>query len=311
VKIVHIRNIANTHRFVLAQRALGHDSQVWSTGHPERKLNKFPVQDNNPWTDPVRWNLWMLSRLKKLREFDVLHLHGGIWRSQVFYKLMKLPPIAIHYHGTELRMAVGHNYQELAKAKFVSTPDQLRWVPDAIWLPQPIELPATVTYRTNNEKPVFSHFYIRDNTKRTHKIIEMFGKAFGPLQHLPWPNADNYVAKDAELWTYHGVPPEQVLSVMHNSDVIFDQMTFYKVYGAVSAEAMAYGKPTLVPIDRSLYPEDCAVMSPSVSTLRSLARDPRLRERVGRQGRAYVERVHDMRKVAQLTIKAYEEALEA
>ena len=292
----------------MAQREYGHDVEVWSTGHPERKLNKFPIDDNNPYTDPARLNLWMMSRLKKLRDFDFLHLHGGIWRSQIFYKMFKriLPSIALHFHGTELRMAVGHHYQDIAKVKFVSTPDQKRWVPDAIWLPQPVKLPPIPTFKTENEKPVFSHFYIRENTKRTHKVVEMFDKAFGPLQHLPWPYADFYIGKEAELQTYHGIAPEQVLSIMQKSDVIFDQMTFYQVYGAVSAEAMAYGKPTLVPIDQSLYPSDCPVIIPSVERLRLLADSASVRERYGRQGRAYAERVHDMYKVAKLTIEAYE-----
>jgi len=296
----------------MAQRALGHDVELWSTGHPERKLNQFPVNDNNPYTDPARWNLWMLSRLKKLHDFDVLHLHGGIWKSQIFYKLFKqvLPPIAIHYHGTELRMAVGHNYQELVKVKFVSTPDQKRWVPDAIWLPQPVELPPTPTYKTENERPVFSHFFIRENTKRTHKVIEMFGKAFGPLEHeIGIPGIQSYIGRDAELRVHHGISPAEVLAIMQKSDVVFDQMTFYKVYGAVSAEAMAYGKPTLVPIDQALYPKDCPVIIPTVERLQLLASSASVRERYGRQGRAYAERVHDMNRVARLTIESYEEAL--
>jgi len=322
MKIVHIRNIANTHRFVTAQRELGHDVEVWSTGHPERKLNKFPVDDNNPWTDPARWNLWMLSRWKKLREFDVLHVHGGFRRSQIVYKFLK-PLIATHYHGTEVRMAVGHHYQDIAKVHFISTPDQARWVPDGIWLPQPVQLPPTLTYKSENEKPVFAHFFIRENTKRTHKVVEMFKKAFGPLvetrqethqgsstvsdqMYEKGQGMRSYVGREAELRTYHGIPPEQVLSIMQQSDVIFDQMTFYRVYGAVSAEAMAYGKPTLVPIDQALYPRDCPVIIPTVERLQLLASSASVRERYGRQGRTYAERVHDMYKVAKLTIEAYE-----
>ena len=325
MKILHLRNIANTHRFVMAQRALGHEVEVWSTGHPERKLNKFPVQDNNPYTDPPRWNLWMLSRLKKLRKFDIIHLHGGIWRSQIFYKMFErsLPPIAIHYHGTELRMAVGHHYQDIARVQFISTPDQSRWVPEGIWLPQPVQLPPTPTYKTENAKPVFAHFFIRENTKRTHKVVEMFNKAFGPLRtqeeiiiqasaavyeqmYKKGQGMRSYGGRDAELRTYHGIPPEQVLSIMQQADIVFDQMTFYKVYGAVSAEAMAYGKPTLVPIDQALYPKDCPVIIPTVERLQLLASSESVRESYGRQGRAYAERVHDMNKVAKLTIEAYE-----
>jgi hypothetical protein len=168
---------------------------------------------------------------------------------------------------------------------------------------------VTPSYKTENEKPLFSHFFIRENTKRTHKIIEMFSKAFGPLRREIDGPQESYVGQDAELRTYHSVPPEQVLSIMQNSDVVFDQMTFYQVYGAVSAEAMAYGKPTLVPIDQALYPRDCPVIVPTIERLRLLASSASVRERYGRQGREYAERVHDMRKVAQLTIKAYEEFL--
>ena len=220
-------------------------------------------------------------------------------------------------------MAVGHHYQDIAKVHFISTPDQARWVPDGIWLPQPVQLPPTLTYKSENEKPVFAHFFIRENTKRTHKVVEMFKKAFGPLvetrqethqgsstvsdqMYEKGQGMRSYVGREAELRTYHGIPPEQVLSIMQQSDVIFDQMTFYRVYGAVSAEAMAYGKPTLVPIDQALYPRDCPVIIPTVERLQLLASSASVRERYGRQGRTYAERVHDMYKVAKLTIEAYE-----
>ena len=308
MRILHLRNIANTHNLVTAQRALGHDVELWSTGHPERKLNKFPVDDNNPYTDPVRWNLWMLSRLKKLQDFDVLHVHGGIWRSWLMYKFIKTP-LAIHYHGTELRMAVGHYYRDIAKIRFISTPDDLRWIPDGIWLPQPIEIPPEPVYETQNERPVFVHFYLRDNTKRTPKIIEMFNDAFGPLEYKSHGPEQIYTGKDAELRIYHAIPPTEVLRIMCAADVVFDQMTFYRVYGAVSAEAMANGKPTLVPIDRALFPSDCPVIVPSVPKLMELAYDADARIQYGRMGRAYVERVHDRNVVAKKAIDAYEEYL--
>jgi len=288
----------------MAQRALGHDVELWSTGHPERKLNKFPVDDNNPYTDPVRWNLWMLSRWKKLQTFDVLHVHGGFWRSQVLYKLAKTP-IAVHYHGSDLRLAVGHYYSDIAKIRFISTPDDRRWIPDGIWLPQPVEIPPVPVYETENKRPVFVHFYIREGTKRTVQVIKMFNEAFGPLQHKDNGQEQVYIGKDAELRIYHAILPAQVLSIMQHADVVFDQMTLYGVYGAVSAEAMAYGKPALVPIDRALYPPDCPVLTPSVLKLRELAYDASARRHYGQMGRAYAERVHDMHVVARKTIDAY------
>ena len=305
MRILHIRNIANYGwQLAQAQRRLGHDAVVWAQG---ASLYGFPCDDTIASSDPVRWNLSMLRRWSLIRDFDVVHIHGGIWPTQVAFRLMKNFK-AVHYHGSETRSGKGMSWQSIADVKFISTPDLQRYHPDAIWAPQPIDLPELGEH-FEHDVPMFAHF-VRGNQKGTPQVIEMFSRAFGPLQHLylEFPQGgrkDFYIGEKAELWVFEGIPHDGVEQVIKAADVVFDQISPYGIYGYVSVEAMAHERPVLATLNRALYPSDCPVVYPRVTKLMELARDMDTRLRYGELGRAYVERVHDSSVVAQRVLDAY------
>ena len=302
MRICHIKNVAGyASRLAQAQRALGHEAIVLAHEHPFG----FPYDVLMP--SGLKWNLWMLKRWKWLREFDVLHIHGGIWPGQVFYPLFKdltgMRTI-VHFHGGETRTGKGLHWLRVADNVFYTPPDLQAWHPKGTWMPQPIDVPPEPAEWFEHERPMFVHFTTNEQNKGTTRVIDMFFTAFGPLQHsyLDFPTGgrkDFYIGKDVELWVLRGIPYDHVESVIRRADVVFDQIAPYGIYGYVAVEAMALGKPVLSPINRELYPTACPVIYPHVTKLMELAHDESGRRHYGALGRAYVERVHAAPVVAQ------------
>ena len=88
MRIAHINNIANVAwRLAEAQRRLGHEAVVFSVRDNPFQF-PFDVRVENA-EGPLFWNAAMLRRTKLFASFDVLHVHGGIWVSQVFYPLFR------------------------------------------------------------------------------------------------------------------------------------------------------------------------------------------------------------------------------
>src|SRR5436309_11256206 len=110
MRIAHINNIANVAwRLAEAQRRLGHEAVVFSVRDNPFQF-PFDVRVENA-DGPLFWNAAMLRRTKLFASFDVLHVHGGIWVSQVFYPLFRrvfpTKVLAVHYHGSETRTGKG------------------------------------------------------------------------------------------------------------------------------------------------------------------------------------------------------------
>ena len=305
MRILHLKNVAGyASRLAQAQRQLGHDAVVWSRG----ETYGFPYDTLMP--SGPQWNLWMLRRWTQLHNFDVLHIHGGIYRGEVFYPLFKrLTEIRtiVHYHGTESRLGGGLYHRKVADKVFFTPPDLWTYHPGGMWIPQPIDLPEPVE-TFEHDVPMFAHF--AGTSKGTSLVIEMFNRTFGPLRHtrLDFPQGghkDFYIGNDAGLWVLTGIPYNGVLQVMKRADVVFDQIAPFGIYGYVAVEAMALGRPVLATVDRSLYPSDCPVIYPRETKLMELAHDAASREHYCKLGRAYAERVHEASVVARLVLDAY------
>jgi glycosyltransferase involved in cell wall biosynthesis len=103
------------------------------------------------------------------------------------------------------------------------------------------------------------------------------------------------------------------------ADVVLDQFTF-GTFGGIAPEAMACERPVVMAFDRALH-DWCFPVPPPIidardertaaEALRRLAADPGERARVGREGRAWVERHHGWRLVAERQRAIYDELLGA
>ena len=311
MRIAHFpQNPANhAWRLAVAQRKLGHEVIVYSRLKADATYGYTSDIYVHPRYDPFHFNLDMLKRHKELQSFDIIHNHGGIWKSQLAYYLVRKPKLFIEYHGTDARDGKGLYHQRLASGFFYSTPDLRAKVPrESIWLPHPIEL-QPLPKPVENERSLFVHFV--STPKGTEKFISLFHDAFGKSKTSSTEDEERYVAEDAELRIYTRIPQARVFEIMQQADVVLDRWNGYGIYGFVSVEAMAFGKPVVADVNRFLYPRNCPVVPPDVGLLRALAWDADAREMLSIDGRAYVKQTHEASIVAKQSIDAFERALDS
>lgn len=126
--------------------------------------------------------------------------------------------------------------------------------------------------------------------------------------------------ENVELILIEKIPHDQVKALFTSADLFVDQL-LAGWYGGVAVELMALGKPVVAYIrqeDLHFIPAEMKADLPIISAdtttlkevLRDLIRDPDRRKRVGEQSRAFVEKWHHPRVVAQMTTTAYRQALE-
>jgi glycosyltransferase involved in cell wall biosynthesis len=119
-----------------------------------------------------------------------------------------------------------------------------------------------------------------------------------------------------DLDVVHGVPNAEARARYRRADIVVDQM-HYLWHGVFTIEAMAYGKPVVTHLDESAVrqteeafgievPIVRATPETLVEALRPLVESFEDRRRLGEASRSYVERVHDVDKVADRLIEIYD-----
>ena len=108
-----------------------------------------------------------------------------------------------------------------------------------------------------------------------------------------------------------GTSHAETLRICATADVIVDQLRL-GIHGVFALEGMAMGKPVLLhirPDIRETYPSDLPLVQADPdsfeSVLTRLLEDGAERHRLGRAGRAYVERVHDLSVVGPRLAEVY------
>jgi len=175
-------------------------------------------------------------------------------------------------------------------------PDLRHWLPGSRFLPyanvDPGELAATPV--PERDELVVAHGPTNREVKGTAHVIAAI-------------DALRAEGVRVRLDLVEGVPRSQALARFGAADVIVDQLRL-GWYGGLAVEGMALGRPVLASIregDPADNPFGAAL--PVVRTgaerlrddLRALLADPERRVRLGAEGRAFVERHHDPRAVAQ------------
>ena len=168
------------------------------------------------------------------------------------------------------------------------------------------KLAAAKVYYAANYADFISDWMVTYDPRKTPSMVPFI---LWPKQreYIQWLS-DRYAAKEAELRVFTMVPQERVFAAMQQADVVLDRWNQYGIYGYVSVEAMAFGKPVIADIDPLLYPEDCPVLYPTADTLKLMMHED-ARKFAGQLGRKYAERVHESSVVAKKSIDAFEAAL--
>lgn len=196
--------------------------------------------------------------------------------------------------------------REYGKGIFVSTPDLLEFVPEAIWLPQPINLGklSKKTAQFNAKKSTIPraikilHSPSSMQIKGTQFIIETIDK----LTREGY-NIDLVVCKNKSN--------EEVLNSILSTDIVIDQL-YVGAYGKYSVEAMALGKPVICYLRDDLkkhYHSDLPIISATIDniyhTLKDLINNRESWEEIGAKGKRYTEKFHCHLKLSRQLLSYY------
>jgi glycosyltransferase involved in cell wall biosynthesis len=277
-------------RLVVFERGRLHHEADWSldrTGSlPRRLVQQF------------------LAFARLAPQTDVFHFYFGLTLvpKSVQFPLLRLlrRKSIFHYLGSDIR---GKEPEELAygkraDAEIVGSYDALRWVPEARVVPPGLDLrPFTPTPPSERPRPLVVHAPSNREKKGTRSVIEACAR-------LP-----------VDLDVVEGVPHEEARERYARADIVVDQLNA-GWHGVFALEAMALGKPVLSylksdVVERSA--EGFGVRLPIVATtketladdLRPLVEQPALRRELGARSRAYVEKVHDIDRVADRLLDIY------
>jgi glycosyltransferase involved in cell wall biosynthesis len=206
----------------------------------------------------------------------------------------------MHYLGSDIR---GKTPSELAfgkkaDAEVVGSYDAIRWVPEADVIPPGIDVKAIdPAPPSDRARPVILHAPSSRRRKGTEHVI-------AACEGL-----------DAELVLVEGLHHDQAFERYREADIVVDQLNA-GWYGLFAIECMALGKPVVAFLhdEAARRTEDAlGTRVPIVSAtkddlrirLEPLVASAAERRRIGAESRAYVERVHDLDRVADRLLALY------
>ena len=160
MKILHLNNPAQVAtNLVKAQKILGLDATLVVTSTKGWHKN-FDYDLSNINTKSITGKIDIGKKLYDLiRECDILHYHGQAvsngYRDLLMWSGIMDKPVVLHHHGSEIR---DKDYPKLindfVRHRYVSTPDLLEFVPDAEWLPNPVDI-ANLEYSKSEISSTF------------------------------------------------------------------------------------------------------------------------------------------------------------
>jgi glycosyltransferase involved in cell wall biosynthesis len=277
-------------RLVVFERGTLHHEADWSLDRRGNLVRRLAAQ--------------FAAFAKLAPETDIFHFYFGLTlipKSIQFPLLRALRKKSVfHYLGSDIR---GKSRDELAfgkraNAEIVGSYDAIRWVPEAHVIPPGLDLrPFTPAPPSDRARPLVVHAPSNREKKGTRFVIEA-------CEQLP-----------VDLDIVEGVPQEIARARYARADIVVDQLNA-GWHGVFALESMALGKPVvsyLKPdvVERSAegfgvrVPIVTATKETLVDVLRPLVDQPGLRRELGAAGRSYVERVHDIARVADRLIDVY------
>ena len=277
-------------RLVVFERCRLHPEADWSLdrrgGLPRRLLTQSAA----------------LARL--LPHTDVFHFYFGL---TLVPKSVQFPILratrkksVFHFLGSDIRGKTPAElaYGRRADAQIVGSYDAIRWVPEAQVVPPGLDLaPFTPRPPSDSPRPLVVHAPSNRTKKGTQHVIDACAQ-------LP-----------VELDLVEGVPHDEARERYARADIVVDQLGA-GWHGVFAIEAMALGKPVLGYLKADVVARSAEAFGVSVpivpatadtlvEALRPLVESPALRREIGAAGRAYVEQVHDIDRVADRLLDIY------
>jgi glycosyltransferase involved in cell wall biosynthesis len=273
-------------------------------------FNRSPLHPEADWSLdrkgglPRRLTTQFAALARLLPKTDVFHFYFGLG---LVPKSVQFPILratgrksVLHFLGTDIR---GKSPEELAyagraDARIVGSYPARRWVADAHVVPPGLDL-AQFTPRppSDSRRPLVVHAPSNRVKKGTQHVIDACAQ-------LP-----------VDLEIVEGLPHLEARERYERADIVVDQFNS-GWHGVFSLEAMALGKPVVARLEPEMVERSAegfgarvpiVPASPEtlVEVLRPLVESPGLRREVGAAGRAYVEAVHGIDRVADRLIELY------
>ena len=279
-------------RLVVFERYALHPEADWSLDAPSNNL--LLSRQARQWAAFAR----LLPRT------DVFHFHFGL---TLVPKRLQFPILraarkksVMHYLGSDIRGKTPEQlaYGKRADAQVVGSYDAIRWVPEAEVIPPGVDLARIESVPpTDRARPLIVHAPSSRRRKGSEHVI-------AAVEGL-----------DADLDLVEGLHHDEAFERYRAADIVVDQLNA-GWYGLFAIEAMALGKPVVTFLhDEAVRrtEEAFGLRVPIVSataetlreTLRPLVADAAHRRELGAASRAYVERVHDVERVADRLLDLY------
>jgi hypothetical protein len=307
-RILHLPvNLAGTGwSHVNALRGKGVNARLLVFWPQKWRPDEYDINLDLPRRGLVRQQLVQWRALAKyLPQTDLFHFYFG---KTLVPKSLNMPILratrrksVMHFLGDDIRWKTLEQleYRKKFDATIVGSYAATRWVPDATAVVPPgldLRLYEQVA-PVERDRPLVVHAPSNLEKKGTHFVVEA-------CEQLP-----------VDLDVVHGVPHDEAVERFKRADIVVDQM-HYLWHGVFAIESMAYGKPVVTHLDADAVrqteegfgvkvPIVAATKDDLVEKLRPLVESFELRKRLGEEGRAYVERVHDLDKVADRFIEIY------
>lgn len=308
--ILHIGNVAGVPQALSkAQRKLGHTSDILHLdSHPfGYKVDLYyPTKTPFPLSD-IEKMLILLKISDKLKEYEIIHLHSSALPFRLYAPIWNAlgKRIIVHHHGSDIRYK-GERwmYSKFADKIIVSTPDLLVYSPNAVWIPNPISLDefsyVGVEHKDESEGVNIVHAPSNRGIKGTEHIL----KTVDELKNEGYK---------INLILIENMLHAKAVKQYKKADILIDWMNpNFGIYGMVSVENMALGKPVICCIKQKFIDDHfngLPLFNSDPSNLtektRLLVEDWKLRKELGEKGRRYVEQMHDADKIAEQLMNFY------
>ena len=307
MRVLHLNSPAKV-GWVLAQaqRRLGVEATVVLT-HSRHWHHYYDV-DLTSYDTSTLSGKYSVGRelLGLVRSCDLLHYHGAPisrgYRALLIWAVGLGKPVFLHHHGSEVReQQYPWLASRLSRHRFVSTPDLLSWVPAAEWIPNPVlleQLPRTAP--PASERPLLVHVPTDREVKNTEAVLA----AVAELRQRDI----EFDFRLVENCTY-----QETIAALQQADIVVDWVNpRFGIYGVLSIEAMALGRPVVCTLNPGLYEESELPVIPASPTelagvLQRLIAAPESRKRIGVAGRHFVLKHHNPDQVALRVLRAYRE----
>jgi len=166
--------------------------------------------------------LKMALKLRRMK-CDIVHAH--FCRSSAYASYLSGKPYIVHCHGSDIRGGISWLQRKcLRKAKkvLVSTPDLLEILPNATWLPNPVDTERFKPLKQHNGNKVlyFHHWY--------ENIADQLREACGKFGY------------DLTVPSSYSIPYENMHLFLNDFDIFVDQFSI-KSYSKTALEAIACG----------------------------------------------------------------------